>query len=134
MTDYIKIRETIEYEIRVAPEGYEEFDNDSYYADRVNERTLLKEEVGRRHEVDYAIGCDFERELHTLSADGEEVFTSRSHDAVVFEWARLSDTPVPDDVKPLARHNSGFPFLFGDVADPDKSWKVLKENQPAKEI
>lgn len=134
MTDFIKVRETIEYEIRVAPDETYVIDEDSYYGERLNERTILKEEIGRRHEVDYVIGVDMEKELHFLTADGKEVFSSRSHDAVVYEWAHMTGTPVPDNIQPRqSRHASGFPFLYGDLEDPNVGWDVLSQHKPLKE-
>lgn len=119
MTDFITYRETVEYTIALPRNDYEA---DEMYGegDRLNEKVISKEEIGRRHEPDYAWDCDLAAELYFLLKDGVRIFESRSHDAVIEHAASLGD-----DVSKVMR--------FGDLEDPDKSWRVMAESKAAGE-
>ncbi len=112
MTDFITYREVREVTIRLPRDDYEA--ERSYGEDVVSENTFSREEIGRRHEIDYSLGTDLDAELYYLLADGERIFESRSHDACVDHAASLGD-----DVRGV--------FRFGDLDDPDKSWRVMGE-------
>lgn len=116
MTDYITYREVREITVRLPRDEYEA--EHSYGEDIVKTEVISREEIGRRHEIDYALGTDLESELYYLLADGERIFESRSHDAVVEHAGSLGD-----DVSRV--------FLFGDLDDPDKSWKIMAESKAA---
>lgn len=116
MTDFITYREVREVTIRLPRDDYEA--EHSYGEDVVDEKVISREEIGRRHEIDYAWDCNLEAELYFLVADGERIFSSRSHDAVIERAATLGD-----DVAGVQ--------LFGDLDDPDKSWRVLAEGRAA---
>jgi hypothetical protein len=117
MTDFITYREVREYTIRL-PRNDHEADEMYGEGDRLNETVISKEEIGRRHEIDYSWDCDLAAELYFLLKDGERIFSSRSHDAVVEHAAALGD-----DVTGVMR--------FGDLDDPDKTWRVMAENKAA---
>ncbi|QOT19567.1 hypothetical protein [Paenarthrobacter sp. YJN-5] len=116
MTDFITYREVREITIRLPRDDYEA--EHSYGEDIVKATVVSREEIGRRHEVDYALGTDLEAELYYLLADGERIFESRSHDAVVEHCASLGD-----DVSRI--------FRFGDLDEPDKSWKIMADSRAA---
>lgn len=111
MTDFITYRETTEYTIALPRNDYEA---DQMYGEgeRRDVKVISKEEIGRRHEVDYSLGCDLTAELYFLLKDGVRIFESRSHDAVVDHCGSLGD-----DVSQV--------FRFGDLENPDKSWDVM---------
>lgn len=110
MPEHITVRETIEY--TVVLEGWEN-GNFSHlsHQDADNSKTVLREIIGRRHEPDYVIDLDEDREVHILRADGVEVFAHRSHDAVIAHFREL--TGYTGDVE-----------LFDDLVDTDKSWNI----------
>ena len=56
MTDFITYRETVEYTVQLPHNDYEA---DEMYGecDRLDVKVISKEEIGRRHEPDYAIDC-----------------------------------------------------------------------------
>lgn len=112
MTDFITYREVREITVRLPRNDYEA--EHSYGEDVVSEKVISREEIGRRHEIDYSWGVDNDAELYYLLADGKQVFSSRSHDAVIEHAASLGD-----DVRGVQ--------MFGDLEDPDKSWRVLAE-------
>jgi hypothetical protein len=117
MTDFITYREVREYTVRLPRNDYEA--EHSYgQEDRQDVKVLSREEIGRRHEIDYDLGTDLDAELYYLLADGERIFESRSHDAVVEHCGSLGD-----DVSRV--------FHFGDLDDPDKSWNVMAEHKAA---
>ena len=110
--DFITYREVREYTVRLPRDDYEA--DHSYGEERQDVKVISREEIGRHHEIDYALGTDLEAELYYLLADGERIFESRSHDAVVEHCASLGD-----DVSRV--------FRYGDLDDPDKSWRVMAE-------
>lgn len=116
MTDYITYREIREVTVRLPRNDHEA--ERSYGEDVVKEKVISREEIGREHVIDYAWDCDLEAELYFLLADGERIFAHRSHDAVIEHAAALGD-----DVRGVQ--------LFGDLEDPDKSWRVLAEGRAA---
>ncbi|WP_422759207.1 hypothetical protein [Paenarthrobacter sp. C1] len=116
MTDYITYRDVREITVRLPRDEYEA--EHSYGEDIVKAEVVSREEIGRRHEIDYAVGTDLEAELYYLLADGEKIFESRSHDACVEHAGSLGD-----DISRV--------FLFGDLDDPDKSWKIMAESRAA---
>lgn len=75
MTDFITYREVREITIRLPRDDYEA--EHSYGEDIVKATVVSREEIGRRHEVHYALGTDLETELYYLLADGERIFESR---------------------------------------------------------
>lgn len=116
MPEYVKVRETIEYTLQL-PRDDEEAER--FYGtvdEAVETRTVSREEIVRWHETDYLLHTDFDRELYILLADGAEVFSHRSHDAVVQRHRELTGRTVAS-------------FLFNDLDDPDKSWRII--NHPA---
>jgi hypothetical protein len=116
VTDFITYREVREVTVRLPRNDYEA--EHSYGEDLQDVKVISREEIGRRHEVDYAWDCDLQAELYFLLADGERIFSSRSHDAVIERAAALGD-----DVRGVQ--------MFGDLEDPDKSWRVLAEGRAA---
>ncbi len=119
MADFITYRETVEFTIALPRNEYEA---DEMYGegDRQDVKVISREEIGRRHEPDYTWDCDLDAELYFLLKDGERIFSSRSHDAVVDHTASLGE-----DVSSVLR--------FGDLDDPDKSWRVMAENKASAE-
>lgn len=117
MTDFITYREVTEYTIALPRDDHEA---DEMYGegDRLDVKVVSREEIGRRHEPDYALGTDMDAELFYLLKDGERIFESRSHDAVVNHCGSLGD-----DVSRV--------FRFGDLDDPDKFWRVNAESKAA---
>lgn len=117
MTDFITYRETVEYTVRLPRNDYEA---EHMYGEgeREDVKVISREELGRRHEPDYAWDCDPKAELYLLLKDGVRIFSSRSHDAVVDHAASLGE-----DVSGV--------FRFGDLEDPDKSWRVMAESKAA---
>ncbi|HEX9089538.1 MAG TPA: hypothetical protein VF867_18755 [Arthrobacter sp.] len=117
MTDFITYRETTEYTIALPRNDYEA---DHMYGEgeRRDVKVISKEEIGRRHVVDYSWDCDLTTELYFLLQDGVRIFESRSHDAILEHAASLGD-----DVSGQQR--------FGDLEDPDKSWRVMAEGKAA---
>lgn len=115
MPDFITYRETIEYTVQLP---WDDDEADRWHEERIEVKTISKEEIGRRHEVDCVLGTDLEAELHHLLADGERIFESRSHDAVVEHCGSLGD-----DVSRV--------FRYGDLDNPDKSWRVMAESKAA---
>ncbi|MET4143843.1 hypothetical protein [Arthrobacter sp. UYCo732] len=111
MPEHITVRETIEYTVQL--EGWENghFSHLSHH-DANNTKTVLREIIGLRHEPDYLIGLDAERQVHILFADGAEVFASRSHDEVIAHFRERSGY-------------TGHLALFDDLVDTDKSWGDL---------
>lgn len=111
MPEHVTVRETIEYTVQL--QGWENGDfSHLSYQDADNTKTVLREIIGRRHEPDYVIGLDDERQVHILFADGAEVFTHRSHDAVIAHFRERSGYTGPIG-------------LFDDLVDTDKSWSHL---------
>ena len=119
MTDFITYRETVEFTIALPRDDHEA---DEMYGegDRMDVKVISREEIGRRHEPDYVLGVDMEAELYFLLEDGERIFESRSHDAVVDHCGSLGD-----DVSRV--------FRFGDLEDQDKFWRVHAESKAAAE-
>jgi hypothetical protein len=115
MTDFITYRETVEFTIRLPRNDYEA---EHMYGEgeRQDVKVLSREEIGRRHEPDYSWACDLDAELYFLLKDGERIFSHRSHDAVIEHAAALGD-----DVRGVQ--------LFGDLEDPDKSWRVMAKGR-----
>lgn len=110
MPDHVTVRETIEY--TVALEGWENGDYSHLsFRDARDAKTVLREVIARRHEPDYVIGLDDDRQVHILLADGAEVFAHRSHDAVIAHFRELTGY-------------TGHLELFDDLEDTDKSWNV----------
>jgi hypothetical protein len=72
---------------------------------------VLREIIDRRHEPDYVLSLDDDRQVHILLADGVEVFAHRSHDAVIAHFRELTGF-------------TGQFELFDDLEDADKSWNV----------
>lgn len=116
MPDFITYREVREYTVRLPVDDYEA--EHSYGEEQQDVKVISREEIGRRHEIDYALGTDLDAELYYLLADGERIFESRSHDAVVEHCGSLGD-----DVSRV--------FRFGDLDDPDLSWRRLAEHRAA---
>ncbi|MFB9713966.1 hypothetical protein [Arthrobacter methylotrophus] len=119
MTEFITYRETVEYTIAL-PRDEHEADKMYGEGNRLNETVISKEEIGRRREPDYSWDCDLNAELYFLLKDGVRIFESRSHDAVVKHAASFGD-----DVSRV--------FLFGDLDNPDKSWRIKAENMATAE-
>lgn len=117
MPDFITYRETIEFTIELPRD---EHDAESFYGDSFrdaeNVKSILKEVIDRRHEPDYVIDCDHQREVHILLADRTEVFAHRSHDAVIARFRELSGY-------------TGDIFPFKDLMDTGRSW-YTDYNQP----
>jgi hypothetical protein len=110
MPDYIKFRETIEYEIQVPANDFEAEQHYGYgFREAGSVKSIAKEVVGRRHETDYVVDADFSRGVYILRADGIEVFADRSHDAVIAKFRELTGSIQRID-------------LFDDLEDKDKSW------------
>jgi hypothetical protein len=116
MTDFITYREVREYTVRLPRNDYEA--EHMYEEDRRDVRVISREEIGRRHEVDYSWDCDLEAGLFYLLKDGERIFESRSHDAVIDHAGSLGD-----DVSQV--------FRFGDLDDHDKFWRIQAETRTA---
>lgn len=114
MPDFITYREVREYTVRLPVDDYEA--EHSYGEDRLDVKVISREEIGRRHEIDYVLCTDLDAELYYLLADGVRIFESRSHDAVVEHCGSLGD-----DVSRA--------FRFGDLDDPDKSWRTMAEHR-----
>jgi hypothetical protein len=115
MPERITVRETIEY--TVVLEGWENGDfSHLTHLDADNAKTVVKEIIGRRHEPDYVIGLDDDREVYILYADGAEVFTHRSHDAVIAHFREITGY-------------TGHLELFDDLEDTDKSWNTMAEHK-----
>ncbi|WP_427019351.1 hypothetical protein ACQCSX_21910 (plasmid) [Pseudarthrobacter sp. P1] len=89
MTDFITYRETTEYTIALPRD--DEADEMYGEPDRRDVKVISREEIGRRHEPDYTLGCDLDAEIYFLLKDGERIFESRSHDAVVTHCASLGE-------------------------------------------
>lgn len=119
MTDFITYRETTEYTIAL-PRDDDEADEMYGEGERRNVKVISKEEIGRHHEPDYALGTDMDAELFFLLKDDVRIFESRSHDAVVDHCGSLGD-----DVSRV--------FRFGDLEDQDKFWRVNAESKAAAE-
>jgi hypothetical protein len=111
MPERVTVRETIEYTVIL--EGWESGDiSHLSHRDADNAKTVVREIIGRRHEPDYVIGLDCDRQVHTLYADGAEVFAHRSHDAVIAHFRDITGY-------------TGHLELFDDLEDTDKSWSVM---------
>jgi hypothetical protein len=97
-----------------------DYEADQMYGEeeRRDVKVISREEIGRRHEVDYTLGADLKREVYQLIAEGAVVFEHRSQDAVL------------DHAASLGEDTSGF-FRFGDLEDPDKSWEVINPIEPS---
>lgn len=110
MSEHITIRETIEYTIEIDGPVNDPSEL-SYlgYMDASNTKTILKEIIGQRHEPDYVISLDDNREVHILLADATEVFADRSHDAVMLKFRELTGY-------------TGDLHLVGDLENKDLSW------------
>ncbi|NKX55964.1 hypothetical protein [Arthrobacter mobilis] len=119
MPDFITIRETIEYTVKLPDNPEERAGFQPDYLDAGDVRSIVRQEVRRFHEPAYVIGADQERELHVLYADGEEVYANRSYDAV---WEHFKEMTGQPDLYYRA---------WGDLDDPDKSWNNPGEAQPA---
>jgi hypothetical protein len=117
MTDFITYRETVEFTVALPRNDYEA---EQMYGeeDRRDVKVISREEIGRHHEPDYVLGVDMDAELYFLLKDGERIFESRSHDAVVDHCGSLGD-----DVSRV--------FRFGDLEDQDKFWRVNAEHKAA---
>ena len=113
MPDYVKVREVIEYTLKLPQGEYEEERFHGTLGDAIQSEAISREEIVRWHETDYLLHTDLDRELYILLADGAEVFSHRSHDAVVQKHRDLTGCTIGT-------------FLFKDIDDPDKSWRVLK--------
>lgn len=118
MTDYITYREVREVTVRLPGDDCDP--ERSYDEDIVEAVVVSREEIGRRHEIDYAWECDLDAGLFYLRADGERIFSSRSHDAIIVHAQSLGD-----DI-------SGT-FMYGDLEDQEKFWRTLAELPPKKE-
>lgn len=120
MPDFITIRETIEYTLRLPrdPAEREYFEPDFTDADDI--RSVIKEVIECRHEPDYVLDCDLEREVHILLADSVEVFASRSHDVVYEHFKELTNQPDMQYV------------VVGDLENPDEKWEILREAEAAR--
>lgn len=118
MTDFITYREVREVTVRMPRDDYEA--EHSYGEDQQDVKVISREEIGRRHEPDYVLGVDMDAELYFLLEDGERIFESRSHDAVVDHCGSLGD-----DVSRV--------FRFGDLEDQDKFWRANAEWKAAAE-
>lgn len=118
MTDFITYREVREVTLRLPRDDYQA---EHMYGEgeRTDVKVISREEIGRRHEIDYVLGADLKAELYYLLADGKRIFESRSHDACIEHAASLGD-------------NVSGVFRFGDLDDPDKSWRVIAEYAAAK--
>ncbi|MET4143847.1 hypothetical protein [Arthrobacter sp. UYCo732] len=114
MADFITYREIRDYTIRL-PRNDHEADEMYGEGDRQDVKVISREEVNRRHEPDYAWDCDLDAELYFLLKDGDRIFSSRSHDAVVDHAASLGE-----DVSQV--------FRFRDLEDPDNSWRIKAAN------
>lgn len=119
MTDFITYREVREYTIRLPRNDYEA-EHTWGEGEQRDVMVISREEIGRRHEIDYSWDCDLSAELYFLLQDGVRIFESRSHDAVIEHAASLGD-----DVSGVMR--------FGDLDDPDLSWRVAAEYKAARE-
>lgn len=110
MPDFITYRETIEFTIQLPGN---EHDAESFYGDSFRDaesvKSIVKEVIERRHEPDYVLDCDNQREVHILLADRVEVFAHRSHDAVIARFRELSGY-------------TGDIFPFEDLVDTGRSW------------
>lgn len=116
MTDYITYRETVEFTVRLPRNDYEA--EHMYGEEREDVKVLSREEIGRRHEPDYTLDCDLKAECYHLLKDGERIFTHRGHDAVL-EYAKSAG----QDISNMSR--------FGDLDDPDLSWRRMAEHKAA---
>jgi hypothetical protein len=116
VADFITYRETVEFTVRLPRDDYEA--EHSYGEERREVKVISREEIGRRHEIDYVLGTDLEAELYYLLADGERIFESRSHDVVVDHGISLGE-----DASRI--------FRFGDLDDHDKSWRTMSEHKAA---
>ncbi|QOT19564.1 hypothetical protein [Paenarthrobacter sp. YJN-5] len=111
MTDHITIRETLEYTVPL--QGWENGDYSHLtHLDATSTKSVLREIIDRRHEPDYVISLDDDRQVHILLADGAEVFAHRSHDSVINHFRELTGY-------------TGHLELFGDLEDTDKSWNGM---------
>jgi hypothetical protein len=117
MTDFITYREVREVTVRLPRDEYEA--EHMWGEEEVSVKAISREEIGRRHEIDYAWDCDLEAELYFLLKDGVRIFESRSHDAVIAHAASLGD-----DVTGVQ--------LFDDLDDPDRSWRALNDSRAAR--
>jgi hypothetical protein len=112
MTDYIGYRETIEYTIALPRDDHEA---ESFYGDSFGDaesvKSIVREVIERRHEPDYVIDCDNQRQVHILLADRAEVFAHRSHDSVIAKFRELSGY-------------TGEIFPFDDLLDTGRSWYI----------
>lgn len=108
MTDHITIRETIEYTVPF--QGWENGDYSHLtHHDATSTKSVLREIIDRRHEPDYILSLDNDRQVHILYTDGTEAFAHRSHDAVIAYFRELTGY-------------TGHIELFDDLEDVDKSW------------
>lgn len=59
MTDFITYRETVEFTIALPRDDHEA---DEMYGEgeRRDVKVVSREEIGRHHEPDYALGCDLD--------------------------------------------------------------------------
>lgn len=132
MTDYHKIRVVVEFEVPVS--GLEEaadfswnLQNGSLEPSDYDYEIVFTEHLSTRHEVDFVLGIDMERELHQLYADGEIVFEHRDHDEVVREYGRRAGVEVnfytAETVSSVSRYSKNWFLSYG---DPDECWKTLK--------
>lgn len=113
MTDFITYCETVEYTIAL-PRADQ--DAAMYGEDRRDVKVISREEIARRNEPDYTWECDLKAELYFLHKNGEQIFSSRSHDAVLDHAATLGD-----DISGARR--------FGDLENQDKSWLIINANK-----
>lgn len=127
MTDYRKVRQVIEFEIEI-DEDYEWKSLDPIdpmdYTDSL--KVIHTELLEERHEVDYVFGCDYEREVHQLFADGKLIFEHRNHDEVCHEYGRQAGVKIT--LHPLGEGSGmwGQGGNFMSYGDPDASWDIIR--------
>lgn len=142
MTLKVKIRQTVEFIVEVDDREPSEVE---YFKEQlargevdVNHNgvegfydVLLTEVLEEKHEINYVVGADLEREVYQLEADGEVVFEDRSHNEVVREWGRRTGNEVKftSDGREYQRGDTSVWFDYG---DPDRSWDIMRESKERK--
>lgn len=137
MTQRIKVRQLVEFEVEVDDrEGWEfemaDFEREVSEGEldsggAVGEvKVVYTEIVSREHIVNYVFDCDLVAEKYLLLADGEDVFESRDHDEVVREWGRRTGTEVTFTRDATLRGRGGVFLSYG---DPDESWAIINGNR-----
>jgi hypothetical protein len=121
MTERIKIREVIEYEIEVEEWEKEYPEEWPDYLDALGDvKTVRKDVLEREHLVDYLLDVDIDREVWILREDGVIVFESRSHDLRDDEYLKRKGIE-----RGTWETSAWLNKEYDDRVDQDKTWRTL---------